>query len=194
MEDNVRELCGQLKKMLKPSRFEHTMGVAYTAANMAMRYGEDVHKAFLAGVLHDNAKNVSDDDLLEFCLINKIEVRDIERTSKYLLHAKVGAYHVKNTFHIEDPEIASAVYYHTTGKPNMSLLEKIIFTADYIEPNRKQIPGLDEVRKMVYLDLDRAVYMITNNTLNYLRTTKNDNNIDPLTLETFEFYKNVSEK
>ncbi len=194
MEDKVRELCGYLKKQLKPARFEHTMGVAYTAANMAMRYGEDVKRAFLAGVLHDNAKNVSDDDLLRFCEENGIEVREIERTSKYLLHAKVGAYHVTNTFHIEDPEVASAVCYHTTGRPNMTLLEKIIFTADYIEPNRRQIPGLDEVRKMVYVDLDQAVYMITANTLSYLRETKNDNNIDPMTLETYEFYKNLSEK
>ncbi|MDO5293717.1 MAG: bis(5'-nucleosyl)-tetraphosphatase (symmetrical) YqeK [bacterium] len=191
MEDNVRELCAYLKKTLKPSRYEHTIGVAYTAANMAMRYGEDVKRAFLAGVLHDNAKNVSDDELLEFCEKNKIEVREIERTSKYLLHAKVGAYHVKNTFHIEDPEIASAVCYHTTGKPNMTLLEKIIFTADYIEPNRREIPGLAEVREMVYKDLDQTVYLIAKNTLHYLRSNKNDANIDPLTLETYEYYKNL---
>ncbi|MDO5522328.1 MAG: bis(5'-nucleosyl)-tetraphosphatase (symmetrical) YqeK, partial [bacterium] len=108
MEDNVRELCAYLKKTLKPNRYEHTIGVAYTAANMAMRYGVDIKRAFLAGVLHDNAKNVSDDELLEFCEKNNIEVRDIERTSKYLLHAKVGAYQVKHLFHIEDPEIASA--------------------------------------------------------------------------------------
>ena len=189
MEDKVKEICAQLKKTLKPSRYEHTIGVAYTAANMAMRYGEDMKRAFLAGILHDNAKNVSDDELLAFCYEHGIEVREVEKTSKYLLHAKVGAYHVGHTFNIEDEEVASAVFYHTTGKPAMTLLEKIIFTADYIEPNRRQIPGLDEIRSVVYQDLDRAVYLILHNTLAYLRTGKEDADIDPLTIETYEYYK-----
>lgn len=189
MEDQLKEICAQLKNALKPSRYEHTIGVAYTAANMAMRYGEDMKRAFLAGILHDNAKNVSDDELLDFCYDHGIEVREVEKTSKYLLHAKVGAYRVKHAFHIEDEEVASAVCYHTTGKPAMTLLEKIIFTADYIEPNRRQIPGLDEIRSVVYKDLDHAVYLILHNTLNYLRTQKEDANIDPLTIETYEYYK-----
>lgn len=189
MEDQVKEICAHLKNTLKPNRYEHTVGVAYTAANMAMRYGEDMKRAFLAGILHDNAKNVSDDDLLTFCYDHGIEVRKAEETSKYLLHAKVGAYHVTHTFHIDDEEVASAVFYHTTGKPAMTLLEKIIFTADYIEPNRRQIPGLHEIRSIVYKDLDRAVYLILHNTLAYLRSQKDDANIDPLTIETYEYYK-----
>lgn len=189
MEDQLREICARLKSTLKPGRYEHTKGVAYTAANLAMCYGADMKRAFLAGMLHDNAKNVSDDELLEFCMTQGLEVREVEKTSKYLLHAKVGAYQVKHVYCIEDEEVASAVFYHTTGKPAMTLLEKIIFTADYIEPNRREIPGLAEIRSIVYKDLDHAVYLILRNTLNYLKSQKDDCLIDPLTIETYEYYK-----
>ena len=194
MEDKNRELFLKLQSILKPSRYEHTLGVAYTASNLAMRYHADMNQAFLAGLLHDNAKSISDDELLTFCENYNIEVTPTERVSKYLLHAKVGAYHVKHTYHIEDQEIANAVYYHTTGRPNMSLLEKIIFTADYIEPNRKIIPGLDEIRQVVYLDLDEAVYLICRNTLNYLKSKQEESTIEPMTVKTYEFYKDIHDR
>ena len=109
-----------------------------------------------------------------------------------LLHAKVGAFYAKEKYGVEDVDILSAITYHTTGRPNMSLLEKIIYVADYIEPHRKKLPRLDEIRKIAFIDLDRAIYMILENSLSYLES--GNEKIDSKTEETYRFYKNVMEK
>ena len=103
-----------------------------------------------------------------------------------LIHGKLGAYMAKDKYGVDDPEILSAITYHTTGHPDMSLLDKIIFVADYIEPNRKLIQDLPEIRREAYLDLDKCIVHILKNTLEYLKTT--DAAIDELTQETYDFY------
>ncbi len=180
-------LRDRMKETLKQPRYLHSIGVEEVACDLAVIYGFDPMKASIAGILHDCAKELSDEELLQSCKLYHLEVREIEARSPYLLHGKVGAVFAREYFGIEDPEIISSIVYHTTGRPNMSLLEKIIFTADYIEPSRKPIQRIDEIRATAYTDLDTAVFMILENTLEYLEQSKAD--IDTMTVDTYNYYK-----
>ena len=187
MSDILKKLTKEMEKVQDPKRFTHTLGVEYTAAALAMRYGADLEKAQLAGLLHDCAKCMGNDKLLSACEKHDIPVTDVERRNPYLLHAKVGSYLAGKEYKIEDPDILNAILYHTTGHPGMTLLEKIIFTADYIEPGRKQAPNLTEIRQMAFTDLDEAVKKILADTLEYLKSGGGE--MDPMTEETYHFYR-----
>ena len=189
MSDILKELTREMEKVQSPKRFTHTLGVEYTAAALAMRYGEDLEKAQLAGLLHDCAKCMDNDKLLAVCEKHHISITEVERRNPYLLHAKVGSYLAKKEYKVEDLEILNAILYHTTGHPGMTLLEKIIFTADYIEPGRKQAPNLTEIRKMAFTDLDKAVKKILEDTLDYLKSGEGE--MDPMTEETYQYYKQL---
>lgn len=187
--NKLNEIEEKLKNVLKEKRFRHTMGVRYTAAALAMRHGCDLQKAQLAGLLHDCAKGYSEEELLLLAQEYKLEVSKWEVRAPHLLHAKVGAYLAEHVYHVEDAEVLDAIRYHTTGRPSMSELEKIIFIADYIEPNRKMLEGLPECRKLAFEDLDQAMYQILHNTLQYLRSKNDDTMIDQMTAEAYEYYK-----
>lgn len=180
-------LRDRIKETLKQPRYLHSIGVEEVACDLAVIYGYDTEKASIAGILHDCARNLSDEELLQYCTLYHLEVTEIEARCPFLLHGKVGAAFATEQFGIKDSEIISSIVYHTTGRPNMSLLEKIIFTADYIEPYRKPLPRIDEIRAAAYSELDLAVLMILENTLGYLEQTKAD--IDTMTVDTYEYYK-----
>ena len=110
----------------------------------------------------------------------------------HLLHSKLGAFKAKNEYGIEDQEILDAVRYHTTGRANMTLLEKIIFVADYIEPGRDKAVNLSEIRQLAFVDLDRALLRILEDTLIYLEEGKEE--IDPQTRKTYEYYRNLEKE
>ena len=179
----------ELKKELKKKRFRHSIGVQYTSICLAMRYGADLEKASYAGLLHDCAKGMSGDELLEICRKQNLPVSDAEKISPYLLHGKVGAWRAEKVYGVKDPEIAGAITWHTTGKAGMSLLEKIVFTADYIEPGRDSAPNLGAIRQMAFKDLDMAVYMILKQTLDYLE--EDGKPIDPSTEITYNYYRHM---
>ena len=189
-EDDVRKLTKAMEETLSGKRFQHTLGVAYTAAAMAMKYEVDVKKALIAGLLHDCAKCMSDEKLLKLSEKENIEVTDVERRNPYLLHAKVGAMLASKEYGIDDEEILDAITYHTTGRPGMTDLDKIVFVADYIEPGRDKAPNLAKVRKLAFEDLDGAVRRILKDTLKYLEGEKgSDSEIDPMTAKTYEYYQ-----
>ncbi|MCR4674291.1 MAG: bis(5'-nucleosyl)-tetraphosphatase (symmetrical) YqeK [Lachnospiraceae bacterium] len=175
-----------LSDHLKPSRYAHTIGVADTAAALAMKYGYDMNKAYVAGLLHDCAKYMTNDELLAYCNKNELSVTEGEKKAPHLLHSKAGAYMAKQDYHINDDEILHAILVHTTGQPNMNLLDKIIFVADYIEPNRDKAIRLEEIRQIAFWNLDFAILMILEDTISYIK----DKNqfLDDSTLETFQFY------
>ena len=183
-----RKIRNRLEKILDKKRYEHTLGVAYTAMNMASIFGEDIKKAELAGLLHDCAKCMSDEELLEFCKKYNITVTDFEKSNPFLLHSKVGSFIAASKYDIKDKDILNSILNHTTGRPCMSNLEKIIFIADYIEPGRKTIPGLDEARKLAFSDLDKAMVFILENILGYLKSKESE--IDEKTVITYKYYKN----
>ena len=187
MNYNFSKTKKTLRKYLDRDRFEHSEGVMYTAAALAMRYGEDLEKAQIAGILHDCAKCIPDNKKLKICEKNHIEITEAEKCSPFLLHAKVGAYIAKEKYNIEDTEILDAIACHTTGKPAMTLLEKIIYISDYIEPMRNKASNLEEVRKMAFVDLDETLFKILSDTLVYLE--KSSKKMDPMTMQTYEYYR-----
>jgi predicted HD superfamily hydrolase involved in NAD metabolism len=192
MKESTAELRKQIKKCLDKDRYRHTMGVAHTAACLAMRYGEDIDKAFIAGLLHDCAKCFGNEEKYSMCEEYGIELDRSELEIPSLVHAKLGAYLAVHQYGIEDVDIINSVRTHTTGEPGMSLLQKIIFTADYIEPGRSEAPDLPEARHEAFIDLDRTIVIILEGTLRYLE--KKGGKIDPRTRETYEFYKKTGEK
>ncbi len=145
----------KLKEMLKPKRYRHSLGVAESAVMLAKRHGCDEEKAYIAGLLHDAAKNISKEDSLRLCYEYGIKLNEVERRNPSLLHAPLGVEVVKREFGINDIEILSAIKCHTVGKAGMSLLDKIIYVADMIEPSR-DYPGVDHLRKTAMDDIDEA--------------------------------------
>lgn len=197
MQEEIEQLQKKIKERLPENRYIHTIGVRYTAAALAMRYGVDLEKASLAGVLHDCAKYCSGDKMLEKAQKYQISIKEEERLNPQLLHAKLGVYYAEKRYGITDEEILSAIRYHTTGKKQMTRLEQIIFLADYIEPHRKEIPGLQEVRKMAFVDIDCAVCMTLEHTLSYLesqtRQSESTKAMDPNTMEAYQYYHALCE-
>lgn len=186
MKEYLKKIRKSLKKELDKDRFEHTIGVMYTAGALAMAHGGDIEQAMLAGLLHDCAKCIPNDIKMAMCRENKIPLTKFEKENPYLIHAKLGAFLAKRDYHVEDEEICHAIAVHTTGAPNMNLLDKIVFVADYIEPDRHKAAHLTDIRRIAFEDLDEAVLYILEDTLTYLK--KGEGSIDPTTQETYEFY------
>ena len=186
-EPDLRKIRRSMENKLDHKRFEHTLGVAYTAAALAMRYGEDMHEALLAGLLHDCAKCMSNDKRLAICEKYNIAISEAERKNPFLLHAKVGSFLAMKKYGVSDKNVINAILNHTTGRPGMSLLEKIIWIADYIEPGRKQAPNLARIRQLAFEDLDQALLIALEDTLQYLHAGKME--IDTMTQKTYDYYK-----
>lgn len=190
---DLKLLEKQMKEELSDDRFEHTLGVMYTAEALAMRYGVDMTKAAAAGLLHDCAKCIPNAQKLKMCRKHHIEVTKQEENNPSLLHAKLGAYMAKKSYGIDDEEILGAIRWHTTGKPDMSLLEIIVYMADYIEPNRDKAPDLKEIRRLSFENIEEALYAVLEGTLRYLNESAPDA-IDEMTMESWKFYKNKLNK
>ena len=188
-EYNLIKLQKKMKKELDSARYQHTLGVMYTAASLAMCYGANLEQAMVAGLLHDCAKRIPTDKKIRMCKEHGIEISKVELDAPYLLHSKLGAYLAKEKYGVKDPEIISAIQWHTTGRPNMTTLEKIIFTADYIEPGRYKAENLPQVRKLAYHDLNLTVCRILEDTLHYLDSGHGE--IDPMSRSAFRYYHNL---
>lgn len=185
---NWQQIEEKLNNTLDEERYRHTLGVSYTAAAIAMAHGYDVQKARLAGILHDCAKSVPKEERIPMCEEYGIPVSACEKENTGLLHSKLGTVVAKRDYGIEDEEILGSIRWHTTGKPDMSVLEQIIYIADYIEPNRDaEIEIPDDVRKSAYTDLDRCCAMIMKRIVEYLgRSSKT---MDDMTVKAFEYYR-----
>lgn len=155
-----------VREQLTEKRYVHTIGVADTAKVLAAKYGANVEKAELAGIFHDYAKFRPKEEMKQIIIDQRMEERLLHFHHE-LWHAPVGAYLVQHEVGIHDQEVLSAILYHTTGRAHMTLLEKIVFLADYIEPGRK-FPGVDDVRRLADKNLDKAVIAALRNTIQFL--------------------------
>lgn len=191
-QEEITDVTKKLKRKLSHDRFIHTIGVANTALALAMSQGIDYERAYLAGLLHDCAKDIPDEEKLKKCEKFHIPVTATETENPSLLHAKLGAYLAADKYNITDYEILSSIECHTTGKPEMTQLEMIIFVADYIEPGRDRAKELTEIRKEAFENLTYATYHILKNTLDYLK--QKDDPIDPQTEITFNYYKEIIQR
>ncbi len=140
-------ILDKLKNKLTTKRFEHTLRVEKAARYLSKLHHGEHEKVVLAALLHDNAKNYPTDKKLKLCKKYSIALSHAEQQNIDLVHAKLGGVLAREKYGITDPDIINAVMYHTTGRPRMSLTEKIIYIADFIEPGRKEFPGLQKVRK-----------------------------------------------
>lgn len=163
-----QELEEAVGKVLKKNRYRHTLGVAHTSACMAMRYGADMDEAYLAGLMHDIAKHLDANDMLKMAKKYKLKLSAFEKENPFILHGPVGAYIARKEYGIENKDIFNAITNHTTGRPGMSLLEKIVFIADYIECGRDQAENLQIVRELAFKDIDACLVKILTDTLSYL--------------------------
>ena len=164
-EVDEEAILKELRQMLKPSRFQHTLGVVQTAEELARIHGASPKRARLAGLLHDCAKPDAD----------------------ALGHGPQGAVKAKEHFGIKDQGVLDAIRTHTTGEAAMPLLSMILYAADYIEPGRNKQPRLEQLRREAKEDLDLAVFHISEDTLNYLR--QKGGVIDSKTLDVYNYYK-----
>ncbi len=192
MDEKKSVILDCLRATLRPKRFLHTLGVMETAATLGFIHlssENDRKRVELAGALHDCAKYYTGSEMIELCDRADISLSDAERQNTALIHGKLGAYLAQKRYGVNDPEIRSAIACHTTGKPAMTTIEKIVYIADYIEPNRCFDSGeysLDEIRKTAYQDLDRALCMILTCTVNHLKTS--GCTMDLRTMDTYHYY------
>ena len=150
------EIKEKLKKSLSEKRYIHILGVADEAKRLAKLYGADEDRAYLAGILHDCAKET--DKPIKRCSDLGVELDDIMKLNKGLIHGPLGAELARIDFGINDEEILSAIRWHTVGMAGMTLLEKIIYIADFTEINR-DFDGVGELRRVANYDLDSAILL-----------------------------------
>lgn len=163
---NQKELLDQLDQYIKPrlteKRYRHTMGVVETAVSLAQKYGADETKAHIAALFHDACKNLDIEEMNS--LVEQYQIGEVYIDKPQLAHSKLAAAIIQDRFGIDDPEILNAISYHTTGRANMSLLEKILYVADATEPNRTY-EDAGRLNMMAYFDLDRACYEVAEHSL-----------------------------
>lgn len=170
-----------VKEQLTDHRYQHTLGVMETAIALAKQYGADEKKAELAAIFHDYAKFRPKDEMKQIILSQKFP-QDLLHYHAELWHAPAGAYLVEKEAGIKDKEVLDAIRYHTSGRPGMTLLEKVIYLADYIEPGR-HFPGVDEVRALAKKNLDTALIQAVKNTILFLM--KKNQSVYPDSFQTY---------
>ncbi|MBM7701451.1 bis(5'-nucleosyl)-tetraphosphatase (symmetrical) YqeK [Metabacillus iocasae] len=170
-----------VKQQLTDHRYTHTIGVMETAIELASRYGGDPKKAELAAIFHDYAKFRPKEEMKQIIVTQKMDPALLLYNTE-LWHAPVGTYLVREEVGITDEEVLNAIKYHTSGRPNMTLLEKIIYVADYIEPGR-HFPGVEDVRELAKNDLDSALIQSLKNTIVFL--LKKNQAVYPDTMMTY---------
>lgn len=164
---SIEEMADYIKSELKKERYKHSLGVMETAVKLAERYHEDIIKARIAGLIHDAAKSMSDVEILDIVKSNGYSIDDVSLQNPSLLHGLVASIIAEKKMDVKDKDILNAIIYHTTGRRDMSNLEKIIYLADYIEPGRS-FDGVEEMRQVAYEDLNTAMLSALNNTIKFV--------------------------
>ena len=177
-----------IKDNLTIKRYNHSLSVSVTAVNLATYYNEDTKDAKIAGLLHDMAKELTIEDQITKVKEYGYVLTEYDLKTPAIIHGFLGAYMAKELFDVND-NIYNAIRTHSMGEPNMSLLQKIIFVSDYVEPFRDKIDNIDTLRKLAYNDIDRCVYEISKQTLDFLLESKKSVHIN--TYKTLEYYKEI---
>jgi predicted HD superfamily hydrolase involved in NAD metabolism len=176
-----------VKAQLTNRRYEHTLGVMETAVQLAQAYGADMKKAELAAIFHDYAKFRPKEEMKRLLIDEKMDERLLYFHHE-LWHAPTGAFLVQKEAGITDEEVLSAIRWHTTGRPGMTRLEKIVYLADYIEPGRR-FPGVEDVRALAARHLDEAVLAAVKNSILFLMNKQQP--VFPVTMDTYnDFIQN----
>ena len=188
MNIDIESIKDRLSHTLSPHRYLHSLATAAEAQRLARHWGVNEAKAYLAGLLHDSAKNYSPEEMLSLASLHNIATDEWELAHPDILHGPVAAAMLQETWGIEDMEVAEAIRLHTIPQGEMSDLAKIIFLADKIEPNRKPWPGIDVLRSLAYQNLDQAIEAMLRSNIGFL--AKRSDQIHPSTQEIWQIYRN----
>lgn len=183
MAVSKEEMITYVKNKIGEKRFKHSLNTAKEAVSLAKRYNADEDKAYIAGLLHDVAKGLPKQELEAAASENNIEIDKYEKLNPELIHGKIGAAMVKRDLGINDEEILSAIKWHTTGYKNMTLLEKIIYLADIIEPGRN-FKETDKLRAIAYKDIDDAMIFGLRHVMKFVKSK--ELTLHPNSLEAYE--------
>ena len=164
---DLQQMKARLAKDLPAKRLAHSLGVYETAIKLAKLYGVDEQKAAIAGMLHDSGRQIPKSDFIAKCAELGIALDEIEKAQPILIHAKLGVYYAEHEFGVKDPEILSAIRYHTTGAAHMTPLSMVIYLADLVEPHR-DFPGVDTMRAYVRQGLEFGMLKAYAHTMKYL--------------------------
>lgn len=176
-----------LRKVLTPSRYMHTLGVEAMAIELGEKHKISTERLAIAALMHDYAKCMSAETKKKLCRKYDIAISPLEEKNLDLLHAKLGSYIAQDRYDIQDFEILDAIYYHTTGKPAMTDFAKIIYIADAIEPGRGNMEYLETARKMAVESLDKTMHYLLKESLDFLKFKNKP--VDPLSKEAYQYYK-----
>lgn len=184
--DSISNIREYIDKNLSEKRKTHTYDVCSTAVRLAEKYGCDVSKAETAALLHDLYRGTP-------VSVLNYHVTHLGLDKKYLdnanlSHGKIAAEMIQKTFGVDDPDIINAVSFHTTGRPDMSLLEKIIYISDAMEPGRNY-PGVDDIRKAAEEDIDKACLLSLSRTIDYV--TSGGNYLDEDTVKAKKYFQDI---
>lgn len=179
-----------VKKELSKKRFTHTINVKNMAVELAKKYGEDPEKAALAALLHDSVKERPREELLRILEENAIIAKDAKKSPPPVWHGPCAAILAKTQWGIEDEDILSAIWCHTTGRPGMSRLDKILYISDMISAER-DYPEVEELRTLAQKDLDEAVITAVRYNVRWIRQVGKP--VDPMSLKTLEYLEHHSQ-
>jgi predicted HD superfamily hydrolase involved in NAD metabolism len=180
-----------LKTKLDNERYEHSLRVAELAQRLSQMHHADTAKAQTAALLHDVSRFLDRAEMLEYAKKLNFKISASEAAEPKLLHARLSRYLAEKEFGVTDPEILAAIEYHTVGRPNLGLLEKIVYVADHAEAGRDH-PEAEKVRTLALKNLDGAIALSTGCTLDYLK--KHNLPVDERTVETNRFYSKITKK
>jgi len=188
MTNVLTDIEQYLYKYLDAERLQHSRNTAEVAVVLSRKYGADEHKALVAGLLHDVAKGACRHGMLNVAEQYHVDADEVEKANPELLHGKLGAAMVKTDLGISDDEILSAIRWHTTGRANMSLLEKIIYIADLIEPGR-DFEGIEAIRELAYQDIDEAMLAALKQVMNFVMCK--GFSLHPSSVEAYQYIQNT---
>jgi len=177
----IEEIKEKLKQMLSEKRYKHSIGVMEASRKLSGIYGVNIDKAVLAGLIHDCARDLSVDETFSYCGKYDIKIDSFMKKNPQLLHGKVGSFMAQELFGVKDPGVLLAVENHTMGREGMDKLSSIVFVSDYIEDGRS-FPGVDEIRRIAEVSLEKAVVACLDCTISYL--IKKGMAIHPQTINT----------
>lgn len=191
-KDFILSIEKDISKNLSTKRYYHSLAVAGMASGIAMKYNINTKKAYVAGLLHDYAKEYDSELILDIANKNNIQLSLVEQKSPTIIHGKISAIKAKEIFNIEDEDLLNSLRYHTSGRLGMSDLEKIIFLADYLEPHRKDFEGINIIKNEIYNNLDYAMYFAQCDLLEHLKA-KNKPILES-TPDVINYYKSIYKK
>ena len=177
---DITEIEKKLAKRLSSKRFAHSINVSKTAIKMADIFNESPERAAIAGLLHDCARDITNNELFEKAANFNIKISELDRESPVLLHARVGVYIAKEDFFINDKKILNAIMHHTVGGKRLDNLSKIIYLADLIEPSR-EFREVEKIRNLAFKNLDKAMLYAYDIAIKY--TLSKNKTIHPATIE-----------